>query len=302
MTSLNRQRANIVFSAFLGSDPGLDADSLRPGERSSYVRKEKGRNEVEEEEGKEWRILTPEEVARQERIFERDGVLRWTFESPPSLLTSAAEVTGGGSSQILGSCRIGVPLKDLLLNLLPMSVSTSPSRSSAVIHPQPSLPQLPNIFASESYILCISTSRTNPNRKAKKTCTATIILKTHSAPQTQLKAWTHALLAAKILSSCSTPHFHTQKEEKEKEKDHTDHDNDRKNSKIILDVISHTLSFLNAYGRFERYLSRLSVAGWDTDGAALEVGFDGRRRVQVQLEPEVNVDVEEKEEKTLPQE
>lgn len=48
MHSLNRQRANIVFSTFLDRDE----------------------------------ILTPEEVSDQERIFEWDGVLRWRCSAP----------------------------------------------------------------------------------------------------------------------------------------------------------------------------------------------------------------------------
>ncbi|KAI4187729.1 MAG: hypothetical protein L6R41_002631 [Letrouitia leprolyta] len=48
MHSLNRQRANIVFSTFLDQD----------------------------------KVLTPKEVSVQERIFEWDGVLRWRGSSP----------------------------------------------------------------------------------------------------------------------------------------------------------------------------------------------------------------------------
>ncbi|KAL9604945.1 MAG: hypothetical protein Q9219_000133 [cf. Caloplaca sp. 3 TL-2023] len=48
MHSLNRQRANLVFSALLGAN----------------------------------KVLTPKEVSLQEHIFERDGVLRWK-SSPP---------------------------------------------------------------------------------------------------------------------------------------------------------------------------------------------------------------------------
>ncbi|KAL2013795.1 hypothetical protein VTN00DRAFT_1320 [Thermoascus crustaceus] len=294
MTSLNRQRANIVFSALLGSDPGLDVDSLSSGEYNSYAQKEEGGKEVEEEEENGWKILTPKEVARRERTFERDGVLRWTFESPPSLSTSSSSAAaaaaaaaaagggGGGSSQILGSCRIGVPLKDLLLNS-PTSISRSTSRSSTAIQPQPqpSLPHLLNIFTSESYILSISVSTSTPRTNTNtKTCTATIILKTHHTPQTHLKAWTHALLAAKTIltssssSFSSTPHLHPQKKEKEKEKYNDDDEADNKNSEIILSVLSHTLSFLNASARFERYLNRLSVAGWDVDDATTDPLFD----------------------------
>lgn len=48
MHTLNRQRANIVFSTFLDQD----------------------------------KVLTPEEVSDQEHIFEWDGVLRWRGSSP----------------------------------------------------------------------------------------------------------------------------------------------------------------------------------------------------------------------------
>lgn len=279
MTSLNRQRANIVFSALLGSDPELDVDSLKSGQYS-YVEKEKKgkkeKGEEEEEEEKEWKILRPEEVARRERIFERDGMLRWTFESQSSASPSSS------SSQILGSCRIGVPLKDLLFLLQkdsPFSISTSVSRSkstSTSIDPhQPSLlPRLLDLFASESYLLYISVSASR-TRTPNHVCNAAIVLKQNCTVHAQLKAWVHALLAARVISSSSSrKHVHVQKNRKNNADDHGEEEED------TFGILSRTLAFLNEKRRFERYLRRLAQeAGWDLDVAGLETRPGRRVRV-----------------------
>ncbi|KAJ5851999.1 uncharacterized protein N7529_011384 [Penicillium soppii] len=80
MTSLNRQRANIVFSALLASDQVL---ALR-----------------QDQDLKSNRLtpLTPAQVARQERIFP-NGTLQWTDWS-----------TGSASVQTLGSAKIGISM------------------------------------------------------------------------------------------------------------------------------------------------------------------------------------------------
>src|ERR1700709_848660 len=66
MRTLNRQRANLVFSTFL--------------EDSKSIHKEQSLKA----------LPTPEEISLRERIFERDGVLRWK------------------GSEIIGYCEIGV--------------------------------------------------------------------------------------------------------------------------------------------------------------------------------------------------
>lgn len=130
LRTLNRQRANIVFSALMAS-----------GE-----------------------VVTPEQAARHEFIFERDGILRWQ------------------GVEILGTCAIGLTLKQLLrCTDADMMAQTGSFNSTSI-----SLLQLTDLFASEDYIMWF-----NPTTKR-----AAIVLKGQATTQTQLKAWSHALRVA----------------------------------------------------------------------------------------------------------
>jgi hypothetical protein len=125
MRSLNRQRANIVLSSL-----------LRDG-----------------------RILSPVEVAARERIFERDGALRWIDDS------------------VLGHCSIGAPLQNMLHFMGP--------RGSGALHPQHlNLADLVQVYQDEAYLLWFCGSE------------AVIVLKQDCTPLDQLKAWTQALVLA----------------------------------------------------------------------------------------------------------
>jgi hypothetical protein len=127
MCSLNRQRANIVFSNIL----------------------------------QHGRLLSPAQVSLRERIFERDGALRWTDD------------------RIIGYCRIGVKLETLLHRV------GSPHAQTGSLHMQtPVLQELVHVFADEAYMLWVDESE------------ALIVLKKGCGPADQLKAWTHALLLA----------------------------------------------------------------------------------------------------------
>ncbi|KAK2763912.1 hypothetical protein FQN54_009531 [Arachnomyces sp. PD_36] len=138
MTSLNRQRANIVFSTLYDED----------------------------------RIPSVEEVSQKERIFERDGVLRWK-----------------ASSTSLGYARIGAPLKELLL-----TASTSTDHGTSIRSPGIDIPALLALFEKEEYILWFDGARRR----------ATIVLKRDVSPTSQLKAWSHALLVARKAETQST--------------------------------------------------------------------------------------------------
>lgn len=132
MRCLNRQRANILFSSI-----------LEHGE-----------------------ILSPSDVSKRERVFERDGVLRWADD------------------EILGHCRIGVTLNVLLGRFgrphpLTGSVDLHASLMSALL----------DTFADEAYILW-------PGYAEKDSL---IVLKAGCSPIDQLKAWAHALLLAKTV-------------------------------------------------------------------------------------------------------
>lgn len=123
MHTLNRQRANIVLSNFLADD----------------------------------KVLTPEEVSRQERIFELDGVLRWK------------------GSTVLAHAKIGVTL-----------TSITTSRHSVTGSIRIDMAKLADVYRHEEYLLWYEAASR----------TAYIILKEGATSTSQLKAWTHALWIA----------------------------------------------------------------------------------------------------------
>lgn len=135
MTTLNRQRSNIVFSTLLD----------------------------------ETRASSPGQASKDERVFERDGVLRWK-----------------ASSESLGFCRIGVSLDELLrLSSPSLSRSTRSLRNVGV-----SIPRLLDIFEREDYVLWF-------DKGSKR---GAIVLKSGATPVSQLKAWSHALMVSRYVA------------------------------------------------------------------------------------------------------
>ncbi|KAL1612520.1 hypothetical protein SLS60_000747 [Paraconiothyrium brasiliense] len=128
MRSLNRQRANLVLSSLV----------------------------------QDGRILSPAEVSARERIFERDGALRWNDGS------------------LVGHCKIGVSLENLL-----NCMGHHYTRSGALDLQHLNLSDLVRLYQDEAYLLW---SR-GPD--------AVIVLKQDCTPLDQLKAWTQALLLAR---------------------------------------------------------------------------------------------------------
>ena len=127
--SLNRQRANIVLSNLL-----IDS-----------------------------RVMTPEEVSSQERIFDWDGVLRWRGSLPFAKAT------------------VGVPLLSLLKTLAPAHIVTGAMRDGDLI-----LERLVEIYSQEDFLVWYD----SPKRMAY------IVLKDQAAAKAQLKAWALALWGA----------------------------------------------------------------------------------------------------------
>ena len=127
MHTLNRQRANIVISTLLQGG----------------------------------KALTPDEVSRKERIFERDGALRWQ------------------GARVLGYARIGVPLQKLLASLGQLHGLTGSVRNTSI-----RIEFLIGTFHKDGYILWYDRSRRS----------AYIVLKDGASPSSLLKAWSHALL------------------------------------------------------------------------------------------------------------
>ncbi|KAL6707208.1 hypothetical protein ACN47E_004755 [Coniothyrium glycines] len=138
MRCLNRQRANIVFSNMMQNG----------------------------------RVLRPAEVAKRERIFDRDGILRWSDD------------------KIIGRCKIGVSLHTLLSHVGSQRKDTGSLDSRAV-----SMPALLAVFADEGYIMW-------PGYSPDDECL--IVLKDGCTTIDQLKAWTHALSVMKVAQERSS--------------------------------------------------------------------------------------------------
>ncbi|KAI8934221.1 hypothetical protein NX059_008968 [Plenodomus lindquistii] len=134
MRCLNRQRANIVFSSLL----------------------------------QHGRIVGPSEVSRRERVFEHDGVLRWSDDT------------------VVGYCRIGVSLHTLLSRM-----GLCNERTGSLDLREIAMSELLEVFSGEAYILW-------PASSAEEIL---IVLKEGCTPMDQLRAWAHALLLAKRRSS-----------------------------------------------------------------------------------------------------
>ncbi|KAL4881481.1 vitamin B6 photo-protection and homoeostasis-domain-containing protein [Aspergillus karnatakaensis] len=259
MTTLNRQRANIAFSALLSSDP--DATSLA-SDREGHLQP-KRRSGAKEREKLTKTILSPAQVARQERIFDAYGTLRWY----PS---SSDPASPSPSPETIGSCQIGVSLCQFLADSSSSGSHGQTTASSRAIKTTLPLRELTSLFADEDYILYLST---NGLSKIK----ATILLKQTSTPKSHLKAWAHALLAVRVLSLRSS---------------HSLGDNGfgkpGSNSEGVLSVLSRTLEYLIEEARFEGWVGSLRGVGWEIHddlngeegkgGSALETSV-GRRVV-----------------------
>ncbi|KAJ5785652.1 uncharacterized protein N7503_010864 [Penicillium pulvis] len=214
MTSLNRQRANIVFSALLSSDPNTLNIQDKPTQNNSIPDMNHQNN---------WTILTPAQVSKQERIFPRDGVLEWV-ESPTK------------PSQYLGTAEIGISLPKFF------------SASSNSFQTSIPMTTLHDLFAGEQHVLFLF--------PRGATWHASILLKKGCSVQSQLKAWMHALLAARVLFDADTT---------------------SESEQFVYQVVESTLWFLNGGERAERYLAALAREGWVLDIGALETR--GGRRI-----------------------
>ncbi|CAO1601000.1 hypothetical protein XANCAGTX0491_004669 [Xanthoria calcicola] len=129
MHSLNRQRANLVTSTLIDQD----------------------------------RIMTPQEVSMQERIFEWDGVLRWRSSSP------------------FAAARIGLSLRELLASLAPAHERTGSIRDT-----EARLTRLIRLYGQEEFLVWYDA----PERLGH------ITLKEGAAAESQLKAWVLVLWTA----------------------------------------------------------------------------------------------------------
>jgi hypothetical protein len=184
MRTLNRQRANIVFSSYLQSlhdevqFPKGPKLSLQKGQRVEHV-------------GIEYKLPSPKEVSLNERIFELDGVLRWH------------------GSAVMGYCALGVPLIDIL-NTLPLSARhpTTGSYSSinsaakdannpAELDRDTGIEAVLEVFKNENYTLSYSVDQYQAIKARRPRFL--IVLKENSGVKAQVKGWFHAFLCARKL-------------------------------------------------------------------------------------------------------
>ncbi|MCJ1398317.1 hypothetical protein MMC11_001515 [Xylographa trunciseda] len=172
--------------------------------------------------------LTPDEVSVQERIFERDGVLRWR------------------GTRIIGKARIGVSLRSVI-GLLGQRHSATDSVQGLSID----LERLMNIFHDEEYLLWYERSHR----------LAMIVLKSEASPQSQLKAWAHALLVAQRHASEDTRSARSRSMDEE-----------------TLQRLQETLSDMSI--RWKQSLVAMEESGWDLNTACLETTSSSRIRLQ----------------------
>lgn len=186
-------------------------------------------------------VLTPKQVSKKERVLERDGVLRWKGD------------------RVLGHCKIGTTLQELLQRLGPSHAKTRSIHLEGL-----RLADLILLYERELYILWLD--------KTTAKLRIYIILKQGCTPETQLKAWTQALTLARHASQQQS------------------RDSDRVTSRLQdglkqaplhinsgpLAELRHTLTQTSK--SFPEYVQRLEAAGWDLSVAALET-VSGTRAV-----------------------
>lgn len=199
MQSLNRQRANILFSHIL--QHGV--------------------------------VLSPTEVSARERIFERSGVLRWA------------------NDEVLGRCRIGVSLRDMLDAIGARRHKLSGSLASP--HGGVDVFELLSVFEAEGYVLW-------PAPPADE---ALIVLKAGCGPIDQVKAWAHVLLVA--------ARAHYGKEHSESKPDIA-----AKAAATATTIATHGLiaelreTLIEVQTMFDKYGETMRTKGWDLSVAAME--------------------------------
>lgn len=247
MTSLNRQRANIVLSALFDSDTDIDLTaSSKQSKTESKSERDTSKN------SNSWKCLTPAQVASHERIFHRGDALQWTSLSQDT-------------NTYLGSAEIGISLDLFFKHARRYTYSSSPTSGSTSFQTAIPISKITTLFANESYILFLVPSSGTSNPKWH----ASILLKKGCTVTAQLKGWANALLAARVLSESPTSSSSSSNDT------HL-----RQTSQDVFDVVASVLDVLNTGDRFGGYVAALKRVGWDVDVGALETR--GGRRVSLE--------------------
>ena len=225
MRTLSRQRLNIVVSHYQ-SAPGSGI------------------------------ALRPADVSKQERVFERDGVLRWSDKC------------------IIGHCNIGVSM-DRLLRSMNVGKSERNRRTGSLELDMRTikLSELMRVYAEEAYILWATNSPMG--------CEVAIVLKQGCTPIDQLKAWSHALLFAQRARWSREG-----KREAVERKQHESEKNDASGPSgrdLLLADLKATLKETKSMFEDENLLESLREMGWDLDIAALETSAGTRIAVSSKM-------------------
>lgn len=152
MRTLNRQRANLVYSSLL--------EQIAINKHTTHHQSESADSILP----RDLKYPTPEEVRVQERIFERDGVLRF-------------------KGQVLGHCRLGVDLMTVLQCFTQSDRVTGSHAGNGMAD----FVRLLESFKGYDYILWYNIPRR----------TFLVVLKEGADAATQLSAWMLALYFAK---------------------------------------------------------------------------------------------------------
>jgi hypothetical protein len=197
MSSFNRQRANLAFGHLLAFD----------------------------------KVLSPAQVSRAERIFERDGVLRWT------------------DGKIIGFAKIGASLRECFRAGQPASAASSGDKTTpdSPADGVDVVPSLARIFKDEWYMLWMNAASGHVLISLKQGCSS----------KAQLQAWCHALVLAR--RSVEQGPNTTQQAERR---------GGKIEQEMMLDMVSETLE--DTKKTFDEHVLRLASAGWEVDNAALE--------------------------------
>ncbi|KAF6829991.1 duf647 domain-containing protein [Colletotrichum plurivorum] len=199
--SLNRQRANIAFSALLSCD----------------------------------KVLTPGDVSKRESIFEQRGgeVLRWNCDA------------------VLGHCKFGVPLEQLL-----SSLASGQQHMRSFQLPTVDMTALMDLFEKEEYILWAEVFE-SPAQAAASGTKVVVVLKNGVSAMSQLKAWFHSLLLVRRLNES-----------------HLSSSAMRGDETVMMAHIAATMR--TASEKYEGYARRLSAAGWNLEVPVLETRSGSR--------------------------
>lgn len=180
-------------------------------------------------------VLSPTEVSKRERIFHRGDVLRWSDD------------------EVLGQCKIGVSLQDMLGRIGEENRQTGSLALRTI-----QISELLTVFAGEAYIMCPAASASY----------ISIALKAECGPTDHLKAWAHALLFAK------------------RARDGNGHSGDQPNEALppakdrLKAELRQTLEDVRA--TFGKYGDEMRGKGWDLDVAALETQAGTRLQMDIQ--------------------